>query len=230
MKRSKRIDTILLAVTVVWTTVLAGCASGESEVTSGGNGTTVTFWHGSTDVEQEALEEIVKAFNEQQSDVTVEAVYIAQQGEGQNEKLLAAIAGGNPPDVAYFDRFEVGSWAAQGSLTDLTEYADQDNIEDNDYYEYAINEAKYEGKLYGLPMDTDARLLFYNKDHFKEAGLDPENPPKKIAELEEVAEKLILRKGTALSGSALSRGMARDGCTRGDGCLAVNFTMKIPAK
>ena len=125
MKRSKRINTILLAVTVVWTTVLAGCASGESEVTSGGNGTTVTFWHGSTDVEQEALEEIVKAFNEQQSDVTVEAVYIAQQGEGQNEKLLAAIAGGNPPDVAYFDRFEVGSWAAQGSLTDLTEYADQ---------------------------------------------------------------------------------------------------------
>lgn len=195
MKRSKRIDTILLAVTVVWTTVLAGCASGESEVTSGGNGTTVTFWHGSTDVEQEALEEIVKAFNEQQSDVTVEAVYIAQQGEGQNEKLLAAIAGGNPPDVAYFDRFEVGSWAAQGSLTDLTEYADQDNIEDNDYYEYAINEAKYEGKLYGLPMDTDARLLFYNKDHFKEAGLDPENPPKKIAELEEVAEKLTIKKG-----------------------------------
>lgn len=195
MKRSKRIYTILLAVTVVWTTVLAGCSSGESEDTSGGNGTTVTFWHGSTDVEQEALEEIVKAFNEQQSDVTVEAVYIAQQGEGQNEKLLAAIAGGNPPDVAYFDRFEVGSWAAQGSLTDLTEYADQDNIEDNDYYEYAINEAKYEGKLYGLPMDTDARLLFYNKDHFKEAGLDPENPPKKIAELEEVAEKLTIKKG-----------------------------------
>ena len=195
MKRSKRIYTILLAVTVVWTTVLAGCSSGESGDTSGGNGTTVTFWHGSTDVEQEALEEIVRAFNEQQSDVTVEAVYIAQQGEGQNEKLLAAIAGGNPPDVAYFDRFEVGSWAAQGSLTDLTEYADQDNIEDNDYYEYAINEAKYEGKLYGLPMDTDARLLFYNKDHFKEAGLDPENPPKKIAELEEVAEKLTIKKG-----------------------------------
>lgn len=199
MKRSKRIHVMLLVVAVVLATVWAGCSSGESGGsngdTSGGNGTTVTFWHGSTDVEQEALEEIVRAFNEQQPDVKVEAVYIAQQGEGQNEKLLAAIAGGNPPDVAYFDRFEVGSWVAQGSLTDLTEYADQDNIEDNNYYEYAINEAKYEGKLYGLPMDTDARLLFYNKDHFKEAGLDPENPPKKIAELEEVAEKLTIKKG-----------------------------------
>lgn len=199
MKRMRRIYLLFLVMSVVLTTVLAGCSSGGSgasgEEASGKNGTTVTFWHGSTDVEKEALEEIVKKFNEQQSEITVEPVYIAQQGEGQNEKLLAAIAGGNPPDVAYFDRFEIGSWAAQGSLTDLTEYADKDSIEDNDYYEYAINEATYEGKLYGLPMDTDARLLFYNKDHFKEVGLDPENPPKTIAELEEAAKKLTVKKG-----------------------------------
>ena len=160
----------------------------------------------------------------------VELLYIAQQGEGQNEKLLAAIAGGNPPDVAYFDRFEVGSWAAQGSLTDLTEDADQDNIEDNDYYEYAINEAKYEGKLYGLPMDTDARLLFYNKDHFKEAGLDPENPPKKIAELEEVAEKLTIKKGNRFERIGFIPWYGQGWMFTWGWNLAVEFTMKIPCQ
>lgn len=199
MNRMKSLSLVSLVLTVVLTSVLASCSSGERGASNEGvveeNGTTVTFWHGTTDVEQEALEEIVKRFNKQQSDITVEAVYIAQQGEGQNEKLLAAIAGGNPPDVAYFDRFEVGSWAAQGSLTDLTDYAAKDNVEDNDYYEYAINEARYEGQLYGLPMDTDARLLFYNKDQFEEVGLDPENPPKTIAELEEAAKKLTVKEG-----------------------------------
>lgn len=44
-----------------------------------------------------------------------------------------------------------------------------------------------------MPLDTDARMLFYNKDHFREAGID--SPPKTIAELEAAAEKLTIKKG-----------------------------------
>lgn len=49
---------------------------------------------------------------------------------------------------------------------------------------------EYEGSMYGLPSDTDVRVLFYNKDHFSEVGLDPESPPTNWDELEEYAEKL----------------------------------------
>ncbi len=197
MKPMNKYLMVSFASLIALSAVLIGCSSGSGD---SGNGTgarktKVTFWHGNTDTEKEALEKIVKAFHEQNPDIQVDMTYIARQGEGQNEKLLAAIAGGNPPDAAYFDRFEIGSWAARGSLTDLTDKAKTDQINASDYYEFAMAEATYKGKLYGLPNDTDARLLYYNKDQFKEVGLDPEHPPKTIAELEAAAEKLTKKTG-----------------------------------
>ncbi|KAB8127025.1 ABC transporter substrate-binding protein [Gracilibacillus oryzae] len=181
--------------------VLAGCSqdkeAGTGESDSGGNQdqTTITFWHPMTDTSGEAVEEVIKAFEEQNPDIKIDASYIANQGEGQNEKLLTAVAGGNPPDVAYFDRFEVASWAAQGSLEKLTDLAEKDGITKDKYYPFSWEEASYEGDLYGIPTTTDSRLLFYNKDHFEEAGLDPENPPSTIDELEAAAEKLTIKDG-----------------------------------
>ncbi|MGN7381961.1 ABC transporter substrate-binding protein [Paenibacillus sp. SAFN-117] len=200
-KISKRVAGGLALIWVI-TGALAACSSNQADKPGDpapgkpeGKITTISFWHGTKDTEKEGLDKIIKAFNEKNPDIKVEATFIAQQGEGQNEKLLAAIAGGNPPDVAYFDRFEIGSWAARGSLTDLTDRATADNIDSFDYYPFAKDEATYKDRLYGLPMDTDSRLLYYNKDQFKEVGLDPENPPRTIEELELAAEKLTKKDG-----------------------------------
>lgn len=187
----------MLAIAVMFFTALAGCSGGGNAGSGGKEAgkTTVTLWHPMTELTGEAMEEVVKAFEAKHPDIKVNPVYIAQQGEGKNEKLLAAVAGGNPPDVAYFDRFEVATWAAQGSLTDLTEFAKADGITADQFYPFAWEEANYEGKLYAMPTTTDARLVFYNKDHFKEVGLDPEKPPRTIQELEEAAELLTKKNG-----------------------------------
>lgn len=58
------------------------------------------------------------------------------------------------------------------------------------YYSFAWEEANYEGRLYALPHDTDDRALYYNKKVFREAGLDPEKPPKTIAEMDAMADKI----------------------------------------
>lgn len=175
---------------------LSGCSSeSSSNDESKGKQTTVTFWHSMTDVTGEAVEAVIKSFEEKNPDIKINAVYTANQGEGQNEKLLTAVSGGNPPDVAYFDRFEIGSWAAQGSLENLTELANESGVSKDTYYPFAWEEASYEGKLYGMPTTTDSRLVYYNKDHFDEVGLDAANPPKTIAELETAAEKLTVKDG-----------------------------------
>ena len=57
---------------------------------------------------------------------------------------------------------------------------------------FANASCTYDGKLYGLPYMTDTRVLFYNKDHFRAAGLDPENPPKTWDEVLEYTKKLNL--------------------------------------
>ena len=46
---------------------------------------------------------------------------------------------------------------------------------------------RYDSTLYALPFSSDFRLLFYNKDHFRAAGLDPEHPPETVEELIEYA-------------------------------------------
>ncbi|WP_066192146.1 MULTISPECIES: ABC transporter substrate-binding protein [Gracilibacillus] len=175
--------------------ILVACSSDEESGGSGGDANTVEFWHPMTDTSGEAVEKVIEEFEKQNSDIKIDATYVANQGEGQNEKLLTAIAGGNPPDVAYFDRFEVAAWAAQGSLEPLTELAEQDGISQDNYYDFAWEEANYEDDLYAIPTTTDSRLLFYNKDHFEEVGLDPDSPPSTIEELEEAAEKLTIKEG-----------------------------------
>ncbi len=196
--KSGRLRKNVLVIVLMLALALGACSnngqSGEAKSEKDGV-TTVTFWHENTGVGEEAIKAVVDAFNKKHEDIKVKPVYTAAD-ESQNEKLLAAIAGGNPPDVSWFDRFKVGSWAEQGALTDLTEYAKQDGVTKDNYYPFAWNEANYQGKLYAMPVDTDARMLFYNKDAFKDAGLDPDKPPKTIAELEEAAEKLTIKEGS----------------------------------
>jgi len=196
-KRVKRFGQLMVISILALSLFLAGCSKDQA---SGGNKggkdgkTEVTFWHGMTDITLNGLEEVIKEFEATHSDIKIKAVYSAG-GTDTDEKLLTAIAGGNPPDITYFDRFNIGSWASQGSLEDISEYAANAGITSDNYYPFAWEEASYKGKLYGIPTTTDSRLLFYNKDLFTEVGLDPENPPKTIDELTAAAEKLTIKDG-----------------------------------
>ncbi|MFS0613525.1 ABC transporter substrate-binding protein [Lederbergia ruris] len=187
---------IILFSILLLSLFLTACSSKETDSKGEKDGvTTVKFWHSQTNKGLDAMNAVIKAFEESHPDIKIDATYVANQGEGQNEKLLAAVAGGNAPDVAYFDRFEIGSWAAQGSLEDLSSMAEEAGINRENFYPFAWDEASYDGKLYGLPITTDSRLVFFNIDQFEEVGLDPDNPPKTITELEEAAEKLTIKKG-----------------------------------
>jgi multiple sugar transport system substrate-binding protein len=152
---------------------------------------TIEWWDQQTGVDEEVTKKMIEAFQAKNPDITINRTYIARtEGTQADEKLLTAIAGGAPPDVYKFDRFIVSQFAAQGFLTDLTDLASKAGIKAEDYFPFAWEEAVYKNKLYALPYDTDTRALWYNKDLFKEAGLDPEKPPQNITELEELADKL----------------------------------------
>jgi multiple sugar transport system substrate-binding protein len=153
-------------------------------------------WHQLTGVYEEALQEIITKYNTEQAKggVTVKAVYIPPtEGTQSNAKLLTAIAGGTPPAVNYFDRFIVAQFAQGGFLTNITDYAKAAGVTADLYFPFAWEEAVYKDSIYALPFDTDTRALWYNKDLFTEAGLDPEKPPTNFTELKQVTEKLTVR-------------------------------------
>ena len=152
---------------------------------------TVEWWDSQTGVDQDITEKMIATFMAENPSIKINRTYIAQSQNTQaNDKLLTSIAAGEPPDMFKFDRFIVAQFAAQGFLTDLTAYAEASGVKADDYWDFAWQEANYLDKLYALPLDTDTRGLWYNKDIFTEAGLDPEKPPQNVQELQDIADKL----------------------------------------
>ena len=157
--------------------------------------TRIVFWHNwSTGPSGESMDKSVEEFNKSHDNIVVEPLFVATDGgDSITSKLLTAVAGGTPPDAMLSSRYGIAEY--MDALTILDDLAERDNINQDMFYEWAWEEATYEGQLLGLPYDGTARALFYNKDHFKEAGLDPEKPPMNITELEEYAKKLSVRDG-----------------------------------
>jgi len=181
----------------------AGAAAGAATAAPAAGGTaqtTVEWWDSQTGNDEEVTKKMIDTFQQKNPDIKINRTYIAQdQGTQANQKLLTAIAGGNPPDIYKFDRFIVAQFAAQDFLTDLTDLASKAGVKQDDYWPFAWEEANYNGKLYALPYDTDTRALWYNKNIFKEVGLDPEKPPQNTTELADMSAKLMKKDGDKIT-------------------------------
>ncbi len=106
-------------------------------------------------------------------------------------KILAAISAGDPPDLLITSGADnIGSWAREKLLLSLDDKIKENNIDLQDIYPGSLAPCKYFGRLYCLPWGTDVYALMWNKDLFKEAGLDPEKPPQTLEELVQYADKL----------------------------------------
>ena len=104
-------------------------------------------------------------------------------------KFLTTAAGGNPPDVVQVDIIWLGEFVKGGLLSDLTAKALQ-WPEWMDVVKNYRDAATWDGKIYGSWLNTDVRVLAYNKVLFEKAGLDPNNPPKDWNELLADAKKI----------------------------------------
>ena len=137
--------------------------------------------------------EMIDAFNASHPDI--ELVPQSTPGTGgyatqDVAKLLAAIASGNPPDVTWLDRFTAAQFASRGALMAIDQFIEIHNFDVSGYVDYTIDELRFDGQLWGLPWDTDTRPLYWNKDVFRDAGLDPEVPPKTWDELIAYTQKI----------------------------------------
>jgi len=159
----------------------------------------LTYWDNSSpeDVDGKVKAAICDRFREKNPNIELEVSFKpTTAGTQMSETLLTAIAGGNPPHAAYFDRYLVPTWAAEDALTDLTDLADLAGIKEEDYFPYAWEEATgWRNKLWALPMDADCRALYYNKELAAEAGFDPEKPPIYTEELDAWAEAMFKMDG-----------------------------------
>jgi len=85
------------------------------------------------------------------------------------QKILTEIAGGAGPDVFFIRDFDLPVYAEKGVVLPLDDYLSKDEI--NTFHDSLIRAYTYKGKIYALPGSFSPRVLYYNKEHFKKAGI-----------------------------------------------------------
>jgi multiple sugar transport system substrate-binding protein len=181
----RRVAIAGLVLLVLSASVVAGCG-GSSESSSGS--ANLVYWTGFTDRELGVMKDVVADFEKTHPDIHVKVV-----GGISDDKIVAAIRGGNAPDVAHsFDAGAyTGAYCSNGAWIDLADYMNEDGLSDEIFPEVPRQYSQFEGTRCALPMLADVYGLYYNKDLLAKAGID--SPPQTVSQLMNDAKKLTER-------------------------------------
>jgi len=144
-----------------------------------GQTTTIRFqdWRLAEEPAGPCLEEIVKNFEDEYPNIKVELDAVSVNDK--IDKFVTQTRGGNPPDVVRILTTDVPGFVDMGLLNPLDEFVEANGGKEltNQYNQFLINAMTINDKLYGLPHEGDALVIYYNTEIFEDAGLDPDNPP-----------------------------------------------------
>lgn len=208
MMKKRRLAALALACVMALTT---GCSGGggstagstagteakteagtkeEAKAADTGSGEKITLKIANYAVLEKGYDEFwssVKAgYEEKYPNVTIEWV-TAPYGEILNQVINMA-GGGDRVDCIFSEMIWLPALVDSGLAVPMKDVLDESFL--NDYYANILEAHSIDGEVYGAPLYVSPSLLFYNKDLFKKAGLDPEQPPKTYDEMLTMAEKL----------------------------------------
>jgi len=166
----------------------------EKEVKAFSEPAILRFWHHWSANRHPHLQKTVAEFEEKNPGIKVVENLLPQAAV--TEKILTAIAAGDAPNVAMLIRRKLQTFAAEEALVPIDSYLSKDGIDGaKEYYPAEWSLCSWQGTTYTLPLTEGTRYFFYNVEMFKDAGLDPEKPPKDWGELEQYAAKMTTFKG-----------------------------------
>ena len=172
--------------TVINKTVHMGENEIEVEVVDIGKSGHFTYWSAFTGDSAAWDQKRIDAFNEAYADLGIVCdVQFVPDGAGiNNGKLLSAIAGGTAPDLLITDNpTSAYQYVAEDSFLALDDILADIQLDTADFFDGCKDVMVYNGATYLVPQDTNVIMLYYNPDIAAECGLDPENPPTTLDEL-----------------------------------------------
>lgn len=156
--------------------------------------TEVTWWHAMGGELGKKLEEIATKFNESQSDYKVVPVYKGSYPETLTAAIAAFRANQQPAIVQVFEVGTGTMMAAEGAVYPVYKLmADEGEAFDTASFLSPVvgYYSDTSGNILSLPFNSSTPIMYYNKDVFEKAGLDPEVAPKTWAEVEEFSKKIV---------------------------------------
>jgi multiple sugar transport system substrate-binding protein len=176
----RRVGWALLCAAVVALATVSGAAAGEVTIA-------YSDWQLAQDIWGKSLRDAIAEFEKQNPGIKVanEPVALGQR----DVKFSTAIRGGKGPDVFALDANPVKQYIKEGWVKDLTPFIEKEGGKKwlEDFYPVTLRPVTEQGKTYGVPKNTVAMVIVYNKEMFKEAGV---KPPKTWNDFREVSRKL----------------------------------------
>ncbi len=178
-------------MTLTLTTLsLVGCGNGNDSTRGNAEDErvqlTIATWANSTEADE--LNEILEQLNDSQGVYEITQTVIPQD---YYTKIQTMIAGNQAPDFMWLSQEHIPAYATNGAIVDMKEKLDlQTEIDMSDYLEGALDTAKYQGDIYGLPWIAQPYVVYYNQTMFEEAGLDTPSLDWTWDDFKEVASQL----------------------------------------
>lgn len=142
------------------------------------------------------IDELCQQYHEENPNVIVNPVYAGSYADTRT-KVQAAIKGGNTPDMAIMFSIDLYSLLAMDAIADIDSFCTTQEDQDwlNGFYDGFMMNSKSGDTTYGIPWQRSTIVLYYNKEAFEAAGLNPEQPPTTWDELSEYAKELTTTEG-----------------------------------
>lgn len=206
-----------VAALVVSACSSTGAPAASTPASSGGSQVTLTMWQQwGGGHERQMLDQLIATYEKSHPGVTIKETPVTN-----NAKILAAITGGNPPDIVDLgNSLPLGAWASAGALTDLGPMIKSSGLDTSVYVQSAFDALKVNGKVYGLPFQIFNAGLIYNKTLLQDAGLKPPTT------LQELAKDAALLTKTNSSGQLTQVGFlpTYPGPSEGQTCPLISYT------
>ncbi|MFI3246331.1 MAG: ABC transporter substrate-binding protein [Ferrimonas sp.] len=139
----------------------------------------------------QVVDGMISDFKAQHQGIDVNAIYAGNYDDTRT-KVLAAMNAGQQVQTSVMFSIDMLELKQRGAIRPFDDFVqtEQDQQWLDSFYPALMKNGQVDGKTYGIPFQRSTIVMFYNKDLFRAAGLDPEQPPKTWAEMAEMATKL----------------------------------------
>jgi sn-glycerol 3-phosphate transport system substrate-binding protein len=149
----------------------------------------ITYWHSAQRANEETLQRLTERFNSSQSDVRVTLVNQTTYVDTIN-KFRAGLSSGDLPDLVMIEDTGLQQMIDTQAVLPAQACVKADKYDLSDNLKRVTDYYSVKGTLWPMPFNVSNPVFFYNKKAFQTAGLDPNNPPKTLAEVKTAAQKL----------------------------------------
>jgi len=185
---------VIVAVLLTFVTLGAFAAGGkEASVPAPSGPITLEFWHAMTGKNAENIENLAKQYNASQAAYIVQPVYKGSYSDTMNAGIAAFRAGQAPHIIQVYEVGTATMMSAKGAVKPVHELMKEYGQKfDPKIYIPTITSyySTAKGEMLSLPFNSSTAVMYYNKDAFRKAGLDPEKPPVTWPEFFDMAKKL----------------------------------------